>query len=119
MFLKISKFFNQNTKWLEKQQTSILSAAFIITIANIASSVAGLLRERLLISSFFDSVASQQAYEAFQIAFQIPDMLFQLIVLGAVSLNPIKVIGCKSIATSYPTFIAEMNEIGMDIRIND
>jgi len=41
------------------------------------------------------------------------------IVLGAVSLNPIKVIGCKSIATSYPTFITEMNEIGMDIRIND
>ena len=40
------------------------------------------------------------------------------IVLGAVSLNPIKVIGCKSIATSYPTFITEMNEIGMDIRIN-
>jgi putative peptidoglycan lipid II flippase len=85
MFLKISKFFNQNTKWLEKQQTSILSAAFIITIANIVSSIAGLLRERLLISSFFDSVATQQAYEAFQIAFQIPDMLFQLIVLGAVS----------------------------------
>ena len=41
------------------------------------------------------------------------------IVLGAVSLNPIKVKGCKSIATSYPTFITEMNEIGMDIRIND
>ena len=41
------------------------------------------------------------------------------IVLGAVSLNPIKVIGCKSIATSYPTFITEMNEIGMNIRIND
>jgi len=70
---------------MEKQQTSILSAAFIITVANVASSFAGLLRERLLISSFFDSIASQQAYEAFQIAFQIPDMLFQLIVLGAVS----------------------------------
>ncbi len=85
MFFKLSRFFSQNTKWLEKQQTSILSAALIITLANIASSVAGLLRERLLISSFFDSVATQQAYEAFQIAFQIPDMLFQLIVLGAVS----------------------------------
>ena len=40
------------------------------------------------------------------------------IILGAVSVKPIKVIGCKSIATSYPTFISEMNEIGMDIRIN-
>jgi putative peptidoglycan lipid II flippase len=85
MFLKISNFLNRNTKWLEKQQTSILSAAFIITLANIASTLAGLLRERLLISSFFDSIESQQAYESFQIAFQIPDMLFQLIVLGAVS----------------------------------
>ncbi|NCN45304.1 MAG: murein biosynthesis integral membrane protein MurJ [Candidatus Pacebacteria bacterium CG10_big_fil_rev_8_21_14_0_10_36_11] len=85
MFLQISRFFNKNTQWLEKQQTSILSAAFIITLANIASSVAGLLRERLLIAHFFDSLGSQQAYEAFQIAFQIPDMLFQLIVLGAVS----------------------------------
>lgn len=85
MFLKISQFFTNNTKWLEKQQTSILSAALVITFANIASLAAGLIRERLLISSFFDSVANQQAYEAFQVAFQIPDMLFQLIVLGAVS----------------------------------
>jgi 3-phosphoshikimate 1-carboxyvinyltransferase len=41
------------------------------------------------------------------------------IVLGALSIKPIKVIGCKSIATSYPTFISEMNEIGMDIRANE
>lgn len=85
MFINISKFLTKNTKWLEKKQTSILSAALIITLANITSSLAGLLRERLLISSFFDSLETQQAYEAFQIAFQIPDLLFQLIVLGAVS----------------------------------
>ena len=77
--------FRSSTGWLEKKQTSILSAALIITVANIASSLAGLLRERLLISSFFDSVQSQLAYEAFQVAFQIPDMLFQLIILGAVA----------------------------------
>ena len=41
------------------------------------------------------------------------------IILGALSLKPIKIIGCKSIATSYPTFISEMNEIGMDIRANE
>ena len=38
------------------------------------------------------------------------------IILGALSLKPIKVIGCKSISTSYPTFISEMNSLGMDIR---
>lgn len=85
MIFKLSQLLNNGTGWLEKKQTSILSAALIITVANIASSVAGLLRERLLIASFFDSPQSRQAYEAFQVAFQIPDMLFQLIVLGAVS----------------------------------
>ncbi|HOZ02922.1 MAG TPA: murein biosynthesis integral membrane protein MurJ [Candidatus Woesebacteria bacterium] len=74
-----------NNSWLEKQQTSILSAAFVITAANVLSSLIGLVRERLLITYFFDEVASQQALEAFQIAFQIPDALFQLLVLGALS----------------------------------
>ncbi|MEA2056642.1 MAG: murein biosynthesis integral membrane protein MurJ, partial [Patescibacteria group bacterium] len=82
---KISKLFFNNTKWLEKKQNSILSAAVIITLANIASSISGLVRERLLISSYFNTEATQKAYEAFQVAFQIPDMLFQLIILGALS----------------------------------
>ncbi len=75
----------QNAKWLEKKQNSILSAALIITGANVASSVSGLIRERLLIASYFNTEAGQKAYEAFQVAFQIPDMLFQLIILGALS----------------------------------
>jgi putative peptidoglycan lipid II flippase len=82
---KISKLFFNNTKWLEKKQNSILSAAVIITLANIASSISGLIRERLLISSYFNTEASQKAYEAFQVAFQVPDMLFQHIILGALS----------------------------------
>jgi len=41
------------------------------------------------------------------------------IILGAIALKPIKVKGCKSIDTSYPTFISEMNSLGMDIRSND
>ncbi len=77
--------FSKNNNWLEKQQNSILSAAAIITIANVFSSLSGLVRERLLISKFFYTTASQQAYEAFQVAFQVPDMMFQLIILGAVS----------------------------------
>ncbi len=81
----LSKFLFRNTKWLEKKQTSILSAALIITAANVASSVSGLIRERLLISSYFNTEASQKAYEALQVAFQVPDMLFQLIILGALS----------------------------------
>jgi len=80
-----NKIFKVNSQWLAKKQNSILSAAFIITAANIFSSLLGLLRERVLIKLFFNTLASQQAYEAFQVAFQIPDMLFHLIVLGALS----------------------------------
>lgn len=83
--ISFNKLFQTNSQWLAKKQNSILSAAFIITVANISSSLLGLLRERVLIKLFFNEVASQQAYEAFQLAFQIPDLLFQLIVLGALS----------------------------------
>jgi len=83
--LQFPRLLSRNMKWLENKQSTILSAALIITIANIASSLAGLVRSRLLISYFFNSESSQQAYEALLVAFQIPDMLFQLIVLGAVS----------------------------------
>lgn len=81
----LPKIIGTNTAWLEKQQTSILSAAVIITAANVFSSIAGLIRERILIAYFFDNKISQQALEAFQIAFQIPDAIFQLLVLGAIS----------------------------------
>ncbi len=83
--ISLNKIFKANSHWLAKKQNSILSAAFIITVANIFSSLLGLLRERVLIQLFFNNIESQQAYEAFQVAFQIPDLLFQLIVLGALS----------------------------------
>lgn len=83
--ISLVKIFNGNGKWLEKKQNSILSAALVITLANIFSSVFGLLRERVLIGQFFSDSASQASYEAFQIAFQIPDMIFQLIVMGALA----------------------------------
>lgn len=84
-FKKITKIFLRNTQWLEKKQSSILSAALIITTANILSSLSGLIRERFLISAYFNTEASRMAYEALQVAFQIPDMLFQLIIIGALS----------------------------------
>ncbi len=85
IFKKITQIFFENAKWLEKRQKTILSAAFIITAANILSSLFGLIRERFLISAYFNTEASQMAYEALQVAFQVPDMLFQLIILGALS----------------------------------
>lgn len=83
--ISLTKIFNGNASWLEKKQTSILSAALVITLANVFSSVFGLLRERVLIGQFFSDNQSQQAYEAFQLAFQVPDLLFQLVVMGALA----------------------------------
>ncbi len=77
--------FSLQNNWLEKQQNSILSAASVITVASIISAFSGLLVKRVLITQFFDTQKSQEALEAFWVAFQIPDLLFQLIVLGALS----------------------------------
>ena len=82
---QLPKFLSGNAKRLEQQQSSILSAAAIITFASIMSSLAGLVRERVLISAYFDTPASRLSLEAFQVAFQIPDALFQLLILGALS----------------------------------
>ncbi len=82
---QLRTIFSKNLAWLEQQQSSILSAAVIITAANIISSVSGLVRQRLLLSHFFDTTISQQAFEAFMVAFQIPDTLFQLVVIGSLS----------------------------------
>ncbi len=83
---KFPKFLLSNADWLERKQNSILSAAVIITIATGLSTLSGLLRQRLLLSSFLDgTVGAEQAFEAFLVAFQIPDTMFQLIILGAIS----------------------------------
>lgn len=54
-----------------------------MTSASMLSAVAGLLIKRLLNHYFIEN--SQEALEAFWLAFQIPDMMFQLIILGALS----------------------------------
>ena len=88
MHLRLPSVLSQLARpanWLEQSQNSILSAATIITAANIISSLSSLITTRYMISVFFDSASSQQAYEAFRLAFQVPDLVFQLVVLGALS----------------------------------
>lgn len=82
---RLPSFLTTNTEWLEQRQSSILSAATIITTANIVSSISSLVIQRLMISIFFTTEESKIALEAFRLAFQIPDLVFQLIVLGALS----------------------------------
>lgn len=78
--LSLSKLLFSNAKWLEKQQTSINSAAIIIALANGCSILFGFVRTRTILSYFSEDVVT-----AWTLAFQIPDMLFQFLVFGALS----------------------------------
>ncbi len=111
--IKLPTLFSNNTKWLEQQQTSILSAAAIISVASIVSAFSGLLIKRVLIAHFFDTIASQEALEAFWVAFQIPDMMFQLIVLGALSAAFIPIFTSKKKTDPEEAFI--MSSIMMNV----
>lgn len=71
--------------WLLTQQDSILSAAAVITLANGLVSVSGFMRDRFLLAIFAGNQISLQAYDAFRVAFQIPDLIFQLLIVGALS----------------------------------
>lgn len=65
---------------LYSRQTSILSGAAIIAATVFVSKILGLIRDRLLAATF-----SPETVALFFAAFRIPDMLFQLIVFGALS----------------------------------
>lgn len=66
-----------------RRQTGILSAAFIIMVAYAASGLLGVFRNRLLAQRFFSGQEAQ--LDAYFAAFVLPDTVFQLLVLGALS----------------------------------
>ncbi len=77
------KRFMQNGKnLLEKESSSILSAALVIMGATLFSAILGVIRSRLLIQYFF---ADKEVVDVFWAAFRLPDMIFQIIIVGALS----------------------------------
>lgn len=66
---------------LLRQQTNILSAAFIIMATVILSQVLGLVRQRLLVAIF----GASDILGVYLAAAKLPDFLFQLIIAGALS----------------------------------
>lgn len=60
---------------------SIVSAAFIIGAASLASRIIGLIRERVFTTTF----GAGDTFDAFVAAFRIPDLIFNLVVIGALS----------------------------------
>lgn len=65
---------------LSSRQTNILSGASILMVAIFASKFLGLIRDRLLVYKFDTATAS-----IFFAAFRLPDLLFQLLIFGAIS----------------------------------
>lgn len=65
---------------LAARQNSILSGAVILMVAVFGSKFLGLIRDRLLVHNFTTSEAS-----VFFAAFKLPDLLFQLLIFGALS----------------------------------
>jgi len=71
-------------RFFSSRQNNILSAATVLMTAVLLSRVLGLVRDRLLAGTFFKNGGEWQL-DVYFAAFRIPDMIFQLLVLGALS----------------------------------
>lgn len=61
--------------------SSVISAALIITIAGLASRILGLVRDRFLASTF----GAGDTLDIYYAAFRIPDLIYNVLILGALS----------------------------------
>ena len=61
--------------------SSVMSAAGLITIAGLASRLLGLFRDRLLASTF----GAGDTLDIYYAAFRIPDLIYNILILGALS----------------------------------
>jgi len=77
-----NRLINGGKNLLLRKNSSILSAASVIMLASLSSALLGLIRTRLLISYFY---ADKAVVDVFWAAFRLPDMVFQIIIVGALS----------------------------------
>jgi len=77
MIKKVSSYFVNG----EKTSRSILNAAFLVASLGLASRFLGLIRDRILASKF----GAGDVLDVYYAAFKIPDLIFNLLILGALS----------------------------------
>ncbi len=65
----------------ERPTQSVTAAAFIVAAAGIASRLLGLVRDRILASEF----GAGDALDVYYAAFRIPDFIYNLLIIGALS----------------------------------
>lgn len=79
----MKNFLRNGKRIFSRKQVNILSAATVIMFAVSISRFLGLIRDRLLAGAFFGGQEWQ--LDVYFAAFRLPDMIFQLLVLGALS----------------------------------
>lgn len=80
----IARWFRQQSSWIESQQASILSAATIIFVANVISTLTGLVKNRV-ISATYIRPEYGNLIESYWVAFRAPEFAYQLIIVGSLS----------------------------------
>ncbi len=77
----MGNIFQKGFSILLKRQNNILSAAFVIAATIVISQILGLVRQRLLVSIF----GASDTLGVYLASSRLPDLLFQLIIAGALS----------------------------------
>lgn len=79
----VNKLISKSQEFFNRKSGSILSAAAIIAVSYLGSALLGLIKNHLLAARFFGGMEAD--LDVYFAAFVIPDTLFQLLVVGAVS----------------------------------
>lgn len=77
----IKKILNNKILLNSLPSKSVVSAALVITVSGLISRVLGLLRDRFLASTF----GAGDTLDIYYAAFRIPDLIYNLLILGALS----------------------------------
>lgn len=83
------KFLDRLNNLGQKKQQSVLSASLVLGITFAISAILGFLRSRFLYAEFFKCCVAQ--LDVYNAAFRIPDLIFKLLVTGALSASFIPV----------------------------
>ncbi|MEI8097008.1 MAG: murein biosynthesis integral membrane protein MurJ [Candidatus Moraniibacteriota bacterium] len=93
----VKRWMNNFSLWTSTPSKTVGSAALLIALAGIVSRILGFFRDRILASHF----GAGDILDSYYAAFRIPDLLYSLLVLGALSAAFIPV---------FTEFLAEKKE---------
>ncbi|MBI4034923.1 MAG: murein biosynthesis integral membrane protein MurJ [Candidatus Chisholmbacteria bacterium] len=81
----VNQLFKTGNALFTRQQTHILSAAAVITASSFLSSIFGLIKTRLLLQHFSATPQLKATLDAYWVALRLPEFIFQLLIIGALS----------------------------------